>query len=124
VTGKDLIARGMQAGPKFREILDNIKERQAKGTLRDRQEALEYPEKYGVRIFCQRINYFPPSRCTNEHRETVSPDGHKVIRRAAAGTGKGSGKISAILEETPRIHLRKDPRSHIGADQAQAMQEE
>jgi tRNA nucleotidyltransferase/poly(A) polymerase len=42
VTGKDLIARGMQAGPKFREILDDIKERQAEGTLKDRQEALEY----------------------------------------------------------------------------------
>jgi len=42
VTGKDLIARGMKAGPKFREILDDIKERQAEGTLKDRQEALEY----------------------------------------------------------------------------------
>lgn len=42
VTGKDLIARGMKSGPKFREILDDIKERQAEGTLRDRQEALEY----------------------------------------------------------------------------------
>lgn len=42
VTGKDLIARGMKPGPKFREILDDIKERQAEGTLKDRQEALEY----------------------------------------------------------------------------------
>ena len=42
VTGKDLIARGMKSGPKFREILDDIKERQAEGTLKDRQEALEY----------------------------------------------------------------------------------
>jgi len=42
VTGRDLIARGMKPGPKFREILDDIKERQADGTLKDRQEALEY----------------------------------------------------------------------------------
>ena len=42
VTGKDLIARGMKSGPKFREILDDIKERQAEGTLKDRLEALEY----------------------------------------------------------------------------------
>jgi poly(A) polymerase len=42
VTGKDLIARGMRSGPKFREILDDIKERQAEGTLKDRREALEY----------------------------------------------------------------------------------
>ncbi len=45
VTGKDLIARGMKPGPKFREILDDIKERQAEGTLKDRQEALEYLKK-------------------------------------------------------------------------------
>ena len=42
VTGKDLIARGMKAGPIFRDILDDIKERQADGTLQDRQEALAY----------------------------------------------------------------------------------
>jgi poly(A) polymerase len=42
VTGRDLIARGMKSGPKFREILDDIKERQAEGTLKDRQEALKY----------------------------------------------------------------------------------
>jgi poly(A) polymerase len=42
VTGKDLIARGMKSGPKFRVILDDIKERQAEGTLKDRQEALNY----------------------------------------------------------------------------------
>jgi len=42
VTGKDLIARGMKPGPKFREVLDGIRERQAEGTLKDRQEALEY----------------------------------------------------------------------------------
>ena len=42
VTGKDLIARGMEPGPSFREVLDDIKERQAEGTLKDRQEALKY----------------------------------------------------------------------------------
>lgn len=42
VTGKDLIARGMRPGPRFREILEELKERQAEGTIRDRQEALAY----------------------------------------------------------------------------------
>jgi tRNA nucleotidyltransferase/poly(A) polymerase len=40
VTGKDLIARGMQPGPRFREILEDLKERQAEGTIKNRQEAL------------------------------------------------------------------------------------
>ena len=42
VTGKDLIARGMKPGPRFREVLDELKERQAEGLLKDRQQALEY----------------------------------------------------------------------------------
>jgi putative nucleotidyltransferase with HDIG domain len=42
VTGKDLIARGMKPGPGFRHILDEIKERQAEGALKDRNEALDY----------------------------------------------------------------------------------
>jgi poly(A) polymerase len=42
VTGGDLIRMGLTPGPKFREILDEIKERQAEGTLKDRQEALDY----------------------------------------------------------------------------------
>ena len=42
VTGKDLIAGGLKPGPRFREILDELKERQAEGTLRDRQEALDF----------------------------------------------------------------------------------
>ena len=42
VTGKDLIARGMKPGPRFRDILDEIKERQAEGALKDRNEALDY----------------------------------------------------------------------------------
>ncbi len=44
VTGRDLIALGMHPGPKFREILEDIRERQADGTLMDRQEALAYLE--------------------------------------------------------------------------------
>lgn len=42
VTGKDLIALGMQPGPKFREVLEDVRERQAAGTLNDRREAMEY----------------------------------------------------------------------------------
>lgn len=41
VTGQDLIALGMKPGPRFREILENIKEQQAEGKYKDRQEALE-----------------------------------------------------------------------------------
>ncbi len=42
ITGKDLIARGMEPGPKFREILEDVKERQTEGTLKSREEALEH----------------------------------------------------------------------------------
>ena len=42
VTGRDLIARGFTPGPRFREILDAIREQQAAGTLQDRNEALEH----------------------------------------------------------------------------------
>ena len=42
VTGNDLIERGLKPGPRFREILDEIKERQAAGLLKDRNEALEF----------------------------------------------------------------------------------
>ncbi len=45
VTGDDLIRLGMQPGPRFREILDDIKERQAEGALKNRQEALDYLER-------------------------------------------------------------------------------
>jgi poly(A) polymerase len=44
VTGQDLIDRGLKPGPKFGEILDSIKERQAEGTLKDRHEGLDYLE--------------------------------------------------------------------------------
>ena len=46
ITGQDLIDRGFTPGPKFREILDDVKERQAAGVLKDRQEALDYLEKF------------------------------------------------------------------------------
>ena len=42
VSGQDLIDRGLSPGPQFREILDEIKERQAAGLFKDRDEALEY----------------------------------------------------------------------------------
>jgi poly(A) polymerase len=42
VTGQDLIDRGLEPGPQFREILEEIKERQAEGALKDREEALAY----------------------------------------------------------------------------------
>jgi poly(A) polymerase len=42
VTGQDLIELRLKPGPRFREILEEIKERQAEGTLTDRQEALEH----------------------------------------------------------------------------------
>jgi tRNA nucleotidyltransferase/poly(A) polymerase len=45
VTGKDLIARGMRPGPAFRAILEEIRERQAEGSLRDRTQALNYLER-------------------------------------------------------------------------------
>jgi len=41
VTGRDLIARGFTPGPRFREILDEIREQQAAGTLPDRSAALD-----------------------------------------------------------------------------------
>jgi poly(A) polymerase len=44
VNGKDLIARGMKPGPKFREILEDIRECQTEGSLLDRKEALAYLE--------------------------------------------------------------------------------
>jgi tRNA nucleotidyltransferase/poly(A) polymerase len=46
VTGDDLILRGLAPGPRFREILEDIKEKQAEGVLQDRQEALDYLEGF------------------------------------------------------------------------------
>ncbi len=42
VTGEDLIARGLTPGPEFRKLLDEIKELQAEGRIKDRNEALDY----------------------------------------------------------------------------------
>ncbi|MFN2477099.1 MAG: CCA tRNA nucleotidyltransferase [Chthoniobacterales bacterium] len=42
VRGDDLIALGMKPGPKFKEILDEIETRQLEGTLRTREEALDW----------------------------------------------------------------------------------
>ncbi|HEY6201105.1 MAG TPA: CCA tRNA nucleotidyltransferase [Candidatus Binatia bacterium] len=50
VTGKDLIALGLEPGPMFHVILDRVKEAQLEGELRDRQQALDWIEKeYGGR---------------------------------------------------------------------------
>jgi tRNA nucleotidyltransferase/poly(A) polymerase len=49
VTGQDLIALGMEPGPRFRGILEEIRERQAEGTLKDRAEALAYLRTIGSR---------------------------------------------------------------------------
>jgi len=42
VSGDDLINLGLTPGPRFREVLEQIKEKQAEGVLKDRQEALDY----------------------------------------------------------------------------------
>ncbi len=42
INGQDLIHRGFEPGPRFREILDEIKELQAGGMIKNRQEALEH----------------------------------------------------------------------------------
>jgi poly(A) polymerase len=42
ITGQDLIDHGLVPGPQFREILEEIKERQAVGALKDRAEAIAY----------------------------------------------------------------------------------
>ena len=47
VNGQDLIDRGFIPGPRFKEILEEVKERQAEGILRDRDEALAYLGKLG-----------------------------------------------------------------------------
>lgn len=42
VTGKDLIARGLQPGPRFKDILDEIQTEQLENRLTTREEALAY----------------------------------------------------------------------------------
>jgi tRNA nucleotidyltransferase/poly(A) polymerase len=45
VTGQDLIDRGLKPGPRFREILDDIREQQATGELSGRDAALQYLDR-------------------------------------------------------------------------------
>jgi poly(A) polymerase len=45
VRGEDLIALGMKPGPKFGEILEAVETRQLEGTLKDRQEALDWVKR-------------------------------------------------------------------------------
>jgi poly(A) polymerase len=47
VTGQDLIDRGLKPGPRFRKILDEIREQQATGALNDRDAALRYLDGIG-----------------------------------------------------------------------------
>ena len=48
VRGDDLIAMGLKPGPIFGEILEAVETRQLEGTLRDREEALEWVKaQYG-----------------------------------------------------------------------------
>ena len=42
VTGDDLVALGMKPGPKFGEILEAVETRQLEGTLKSREEALDW----------------------------------------------------------------------------------
>src|SRR6202035_3129009 len=42
VTGDDLIALGLKPGPQFGEILEAVETQQLEGTLKDREEALEW----------------------------------------------------------------------------------
>jgi poly(A) polymerase len=42
VTGRDLLAIGLEAGPRFKEILDQVQSRQLEGTLHDREDALAW----------------------------------------------------------------------------------
>ena len=42
VTGDDLIAGGLEPGPKFKEILEEIHDKQLTGELSSKEKALEY----------------------------------------------------------------------------------
>src|SRR4030088_1755490 len=42
VSGDDLIALGLKPGPRFGEILEAVETRQLEGTLKDREEALDW----------------------------------------------------------------------------------
>lgn len=45
LSGHDLIAMGLAPGPIFRELLDAAYEEQLEGSVRDKEEALEYVKK-------------------------------------------------------------------------------
>src|SRR5436305_8748355 len=45
VRGDDLIAMGLKPGPKFSEILEAVETRQLEGTLRSREEALDWVKR-------------------------------------------------------------------------------
>jgi putative nucleotidyltransferase with HDIG domain len=45
VTGKDLIARGLKPGPRFKEILDEIQTEQLENRLTTREEALDHLQR-------------------------------------------------------------------------------
>jgi poly(A) polymerase len=45
VTGDDLIAAGYMPGPRFKEILGTVEDRQLEGDLRDHNEAMEFVKK-------------------------------------------------------------------------------
>jgi poly(A) polymerase len=42
ITGRDLIALGMEPGPRFKEILEAVQSHQLEGTLHTREEALDF----------------------------------------------------------------------------------
>jgi hypothetical protein len=45
VRGEDLIALGLRPGPKFGEILEAVETRQLEGSLRNREEALDWVKR-------------------------------------------------------------------------------
>ena len=42
ITGDDLIAMGMEPGPRFRQILDAVYDEQLEGRLHSREQALQW----------------------------------------------------------------------------------
>jgi poly(A) polymerase len=45
VTGRDLLALGLEAGPRFKEILDHVQSRQLEGLLETREGALAWVQE-------------------------------------------------------------------------------
>jgi len=45
LTGEDLKSLGLRPGPRFKEILDAVSNRQLEGALRTREEALEWVKR-------------------------------------------------------------------------------